>query len=117
MRGRAGRPGSWPPSRGSGVRARRSLEGSGIPRLSQGYSLGRMRVLGLADQPPPMVPALMERRRRVDAVVCLGAPDRAWIQSLPELHIPRVGVHGNHDPPDLLRELEIEDLHTRRTRL
>ncbi len=76
-----------------------------------------MRVLALADQPPPMDPALMARRLHVDAVVCLGDLDRAWIQSLPELDIPRVGVHGNHDPPDLLRELEIEDLHTRRTRL
>src|SRR3712207_7210031 len=31
------------------------------------------------------------------------------------LHLPRVGVHGNHDPPGLLQDLEIEDLHLRRT--
>ena len=33
------------------------------------------------------------------------------------LRIPRVGVHGNHDPSDLLEELEVEDLHGRRTSL
>ena len=74
-----------------------------------------MRVLALADQRPPLDPALMARRLRVDAVVLLGDLDRAWIESLRMLGIPRIGVHGNHDPDDLLAELEVEDLHGRRT--
>ena len=74
-----------------------------------------MRVLALADQRPPLDPALMASRLHVDAVVCLGDLDRAWIESLATLRIPVLGVHGNHDPPDLLRELGIEDVHTRRT--
>ena len=77
-----------------------------------------MRVLALADKRPLLDPATMARQRHVDAVFCLGDLDRAWIESLLLLKkIPRYGVHGNHDPEDVLRELEIEDLHLRRTRV
>jgi len=76
-----------------------------------------VRVLALADKRPPIDPAVMARQKRVDAVFCLGDLDRAWIEPLMTLRIPRVGVHGNHDPEDLLRELEIDDLHLRRTQL
>ena len=72
-----------------------------------------MRVLALADQRPPLDPALMARKLHVDAVVLLGDLDRAWIESVSGLRIPRVGVHGNHDPDDLLKELDVEDLHGR----
>ena len=79
---------------------------------------GLMRVLALADQRPPLDAALMARKMHVDAVVLLGDLDRAWIESLRMLRgIPRVGVHGNHDPSDLLQEMEVEDLHGRRTSL
>ena len=74
-----------------------------------------MRVLALADQRPPLDPALMAKRLHVDAVVLLGDLDRAWIESLRMLGIPRIGVHGNHDEEGLLTELEVEDLHGRRT--
>ena len=76
-----------------------------------------MRVLALADKRPPMDPALMAEQMGVQAVVCLGDLDLAWIESLRGLALPKVGVHGNHDPPDLLREVEVEDLHGRRTSL
>ena len=76
-----------------------------------------MRVLALADQRPPLDPALMAKRLHVDAVILLGDLDRAWIESLRMLRIPRLGVHGNHDPSDLLNEMEVEDLHGRRTSL
>jgi Icc-related predicted phosphoesterase len=76
-----------------------------------------MRVLALADKRPMIDPATMAHQRRVDAVLCLGDLDRAWIESLMSLRIPRFGVHGNHDPSDLLQELEVEDLHMRRTQL
>src|SRR5215203_1458952 len=80
--------------------------------------LDRVRVLALADKPPPLDPALMAEQMRVDAVLCLGDLDRAWIGSLAGLFsIPRVGVHGNHDPDDLLLELDVQDLHLRRTAL
>jgi Icc-related predicted phosphoesterase len=76
-----------------------------------------VRVLALADKRPPLDPALMAEQAGVDAVLCLGDLDRAWIESLAGLRRPRLGVHGNHDPPDLLREVEVEDLHGRRTSL
>ena len=41
-----------------------------------------MRVLALADQRPPLDPALMAKKLHVDAVVLLGDLDRAWIESL-----------------------------------
>jgi uncharacterized protein len=73
-----------------------------------------MRVLALADR-PPLDPALLAKRLHVDAVFCLGDLDRAWIESLAMLRIPRLGVHGNHDEPGLLPELDVEDIHMRRT--
>ena len=76
-----------------------------------------MRVLALADKRPPVDPAEMALQMRVDAVLCLGDLDRAWIESLMSLRLPRYGVHGNHDPEHALRDLEIEDLHLRRTQL
>ena len=76
-----------------------------------------MRVLALADKRPPVEPAEMARQMGVEAVLCLGDLDRAWIESLISLALPRYGVHGNHDPEHVLRELEIEDLHLRRTHL
>ena len=76
-----------------------------------------MRVLALADKRPPLDPALMAQQLCVEAVICLGDLDRAWIESLAHLGIPRIGVHGNHDPEDLLREVEVDDLHARRTSL
>ena len=76
-----------------------------------------MRVLALADKPPPLDPAEMARQTGVDAVFCLGDLDRAWIEPLSWLDIPKFGVHGNHDPEHVLRELGVEDLQLRRTQL
>ena len=74
-----------------------------------------MRVLALADKRPVVDPATVAVQKGVDAVLCLGDLDRAWIESLMSLDLPRFGVHGNHDPEHLLRDLEVEDLHLRRT--
>jgi Icc-related predicted phosphoesterase len=59
----------------------------------------------------------MAEQANVDAIVCLGDLDRAWIEPIRGVDVPRLGVHGNHDPENLLRELEVEDLHMRRTSL
>ena len=74
-----------------------------------------MRVLALADKRPLVDPATLATQQSVDAVLCLGDLDRAWIESLMSLDVPRLGVHGNHDPEHLLRDLEVDDLHLRRT--
>jgi Icc-related predicted phosphoesterase len=77
----------------------------------------QVRVLALADKRAPVDPARMAVQAEVDAILCLGDLDRAWIESITSLRVPKVGVHGNHDPDDLLRELEVDDLHMRRTSL
>ena len=59
----------------------------------------------------------MAEQLGVAAVFCLGDLDRAWIESLAHLRLPRVGVHGNHDPEELLLEVEVDDLHMKRTSL
>jgi Icc-related predicted phosphoesterase len=64
-----------------------------------------------------MDPATMAAQANVDAIVCLGDLDRGWIEPIRGVDLPRMGVHGNHDPEDLLRELEVENLHLRRTSL
>src|ERR671933_120042 len=76
-----------------------------------------MRVLVLAHKRPPLDPATMAAQGGVDAVICLGDLDRGWIESLAWAPVPRIGVHGNHDPRNLLREVDVEDLHGRRTSL
>jgi uncharacterized protein len=76
-----------------------------------------VRVLALADTRPPIDPASMALQAKVDAVLCLGDLDRAWIESLASLKLPKLGVHGNHDPDHILQEVEVEDLHLRRTTL
>jgi len=74
-----------------------------------------MRVLALADRRSAVDPARIAVEARVDAIVCLGDLDRAWIESIMAVPLPRLGIHGNHDPEDLLKELEVDDLHLRRT--
>jgi uncharacterized protein len=77
----------------------------------------QVRVLALADKRAPLDPADMALQAHVDAIVCLGDLDRAWIETIASVDIPRIGVHGNHDPDGILHELGVEDLHGRRTSL
>jgi uncharacterized protein len=71
-----------------------------------------LRVLALADEPPPADPA--ELVGGVDAVVTLGDLQPAWTGSLAGVELPRLGVHGNHDGEGELVTLGIRDLHLRR---
>ena len=59
----------------------------------------------------------MAEQLGVDAVVLLGDLDRAWIEPLAGLRRPRLGVHWTMTLVDLLREVEVCDLHGRRTSL
>jgi Icc-related predicted phosphoesterase len=70
-----------------------------------------MRVLALADAPPAILP------RDVDAVLWLGDLEPAWVEDLAELDVPKLGVHGNHDPPGRLAELGVTDVQLRVERL
>ena len=59
----------------------------------------------------------MAQQMGAQAVLLLGDLDLAWIETLRGLELPKLGVHGNHDTEHLLREVEVDDLHMRRTSL
>jgi Icc-related predicted phosphoesterase len=44
----------------------------------------------------------------------LGDLEPAWTEGLAELELPKLGVRGNHDAPDALQALGVEDLQLRR---
>ena len=73
-----------------------------------------MRVLAFADAPPPGDPRELVERNAPDAVVTLGDLEPAWIATLAELELPRLGIHGNHDAPGALAALGVRDLHLAR---
>jgi len=76
-----------------------------------------LRLLVLADEPPPADPAGLAAANAVDAVVTLGDLEPACLASLATAGVPLLGVHGNHDAPGDLAALGIDDLHLRRALL
>jgi Icc-related predicted phosphoesterase len=76
-----------------------------------------VRLLALADEPPPADPAELVAANRVDLVVTLGDLQPAWIASLGAFELPRIGVHGNHDGEDELRAFGVRDLHLARAEI
>jgi uncharacterized protein len=46
--------------------------------------------------------------------VVLGDLEPAWTEGLAEVELPKLGVRGNHDAPDALARLGVDDLHSRR---
>ena len=47
----------------------------------------------------------------------LGDLEPAWTEGLAELDLPKLGVRGNHDAPDALSAVGVEDLHLRAVEL
>jgi uncharacterized protein len=50
-------------------------------------------------------------------ILVLGDLEPAWTEGLAEVQLPKLGVRGNHDAPDALESLGVEDLHLRRLEL
>ena len=73
-----------------------------------------MRLLALADRPPHADPLELARQAHVDAVVCLGDLDPAWIESLDRVKVPKLGVYGNHDAEPYMTWFGIDDVHINR---
>jgi Icc-related predicted phosphoesterase len=73
-----------------------------------------MRVLALADEPPPADPAELLAANEARLVLTLGDLRSDWIASLASIDVPKLGVHGNHDAEDELTALGIGDLHLAR---
>jgi Icc-related predicted phosphoesterase len=70
-----------------------------------------MRVLAFADEAPPDDAAELVSRNAPDAVLTLGDLRPEWMATLESLDLPRLGVHGNHDPPDSLETVGVRDVH------
>lgn len=76
-----------------------------------------MRVLALADRPFHADPVALTNRHDLDAVVCLGDLQPSWMEKLDRVHLPKLGVRGNHDAQPYMEQFGIEDLHMRRMEL
>ncbi len=72
-----------------------------------------MRLLVVADEAPPVGAAELVTANRPDAVVTLGDLPSDWMLGLRDLDVPRLGVHGNHDPDDDLARAGVQDMHLR----
>lgn len=73
-----------------------------------------MRIAAFADEQPPVDPAAYAEVNAAYAVVTLGDLRADWIKSLGGLGVPRLGVHGNHDPEGELAADGVRDLHGER---
>lgn len=73
-----------------------------------------MRVLALADAPPPRPIVELVELVQPELVVVLGDLEPAWIDGLQDVDVPRIGVRGNHDDERTLSAAGVEDVHLRR---
>ena len=72
-----------------------------------------MRALVLADRAGHFDPAELARRSRAEAVICLGDLQISWIETLDSIHLPKVGVYGNHDSEPYLDWFGVDNAHLR----
>jgi uncharacterized protein len=77
-------------------------------------SVGRMRILALADAPPHAPIAELVAASSPELVVLLGDLERAWTEGLESVELPKLGVRGNHDASDALEAVGAEELQLRR---
>jgi Icc-related predicted phosphoesterase len=73
-----------------------------------------VRVLALADERPPAPIGELVASTQPDLIVLVGDLEAAWLDGLASIDVPKLGVHGNHDAPDLLDQVGAQDLHLRR---
>jgi uncharacterized protein len=85
-----------------------------VTRTSGSEGGGALRLLAVADEPPPVDAAELVASNKPDVVVTLGDLPEAWLLGLAEVDVPRLGVHGNHDREHLLSDASIRDLHLQR---
>jgi uncharacterized protein len=76
-----------------------------------------MRVLALADRPFHAEVSTLAEQHAVDAIVCLGDLQPSWLETLDRVHVPKLGVYGNHDDEPYMTWFGIDDLHMNRIQL
>jgi Icc-related predicted phosphoesterase len=87
--------------------------------VSGGHNGSRapLKLLALADEPPRLDPASLAASNAAGGVVTLGDLEPEWLWSLDRVKLPKIGVHGNHDPEGTLDTLGVEDVHLRRVEI
>jgi Icc-related predicted phosphoesterase len=85
----------------------------GHPDLSAAKAEAGPLALVLADE-PPYLPLERLLERPFDLVLCLGDLSHRALEPLGRAHVPKLGVHGNHDDGDEFTGLGVEDVHLRR---
>jgi uncharacterized protein len=53
----------------------------------------------------------------VDAIVTLGDLQPSWLETLDRVHVPKLGVYGNHDDEPYMTWFGIDNLHLNRIQL
>ena len=76
--------------------------------------MGGVRVLALADEPPPRPIPELVADLRPELILLLGDLEPAWTEGLAAVTVPKIGVHGNHDLPGALADVGAGDAHLRR---
>jgi Icc-related predicted phosphoesterase len=76
-----------------------------------------MRVLALADRPFHADIERLVRQHDVDAILTLGDLQPSWLETLDRVHVPKLGVYGNHDDEPYMTWFGIDDLHLNRIEL
>jgi uncharacterized protein len=76
-----------------------------------------MRVLALADRPFHADASTLAQQHDVDAIVTLGDLQPSWLETLDRVHVPKLGVYGNHDDEPYMTWFGIDDLHMKRIEL
>jgi uncharacterized protein len=69
--------------------------------------------LALADAPPHAPVPELVAALEPDLIVLLGDLEPAWTDGLLDVELPKLGVRGNHDPPDALEAVGADDLNLR----
>jgi uncharacterized protein len=76
-----------------------------------------MRVLALADRPFHADVSVLASQHEVDAIVTLGDLQPSWLETLDRVHVPKLGVYGNHDDEPYMTWFGIDNLHLNRIEL
>ena len=76
-----------------------------------------MRVLALADRPFHAEVSTLAAQNDVDAILTLGDLQPSWLETLDRVHVPKLGVYGNHDDEPYMTWFGIDDLHMNRIQL
>ena len=76
-----------------------------------------MRALALADRPFHADSRALAAQHDLDVILCLGDLQPSWLETLEFVHLPKLGVRGNHDNEPYMEQFGIEDLHLRRVEL